>query len=101
MGLALLVAALAQTETQVATYGTLLVLVLAGVSGCLMGDRELMPETMQQISLFTPHAWALVAYKQLLTTQAPDLQIVLQACGVLATFGIGFVALAWYFLKLD
>src|SRR5262249_4349782 len=38
MGLALLVAALARTETQVAIYGTLLVLVLAGLSGCLMGD---------------------------------------------------------------
>src|SRR5205085_9727952 len=49
MGLALLVAALAQTETQVAIYGTLLVLVLAGVSGCLMGDRSLMPEQMQAI----------------------------------------------------
>ena len=57
MGLALLVAALARTETQVAIYGTLLVLVLAGVSGYLMGDRELMPETMQQFSLLTPHAW--------------------------------------------
>jgi ABC-type Na+ efflux pump permease subunit len=101
MGLALLVAALARTETQVAIYGTLLVLVLAGVSGCLMGDRELMPEAMQQLSLFTPHAWALVAYKQLLTTQVPDLMIVFQACSVLVAFGAGFIALAWFLLKLD
>ena len=35
MGLALLVACLARTETQVSIYGTLLVLVLALVSGCL------------------------------------------------------------------
>jgi ABC-type multidrug transport system permease subunit len=101
MGLALLVAALARTETQVAIYGTLLVLVLAGVSGCLMGDRELMPEAMQQFSLFTPHAWALVAYKQLLTTPAPDLMIVFEACAVLSAFGAGFIALAWFLLKLD
>ena len=33
MGLALLVASVARTETQVAIYGTLLVLVLAGISG--------------------------------------------------------------------
>src|SRR5713226_6663734 len=33
MGLALLIASLARTETQVAIYGTLLVLVLAGISG--------------------------------------------------------------------
>ena len=47
------------SEAQVAIYGTLLVLVLAGISGCLMGDRDLMPENMQQLSLITPHAWAL------------------------------------------
>jgi ABC-type Na+ efflux pump permease subunit len=101
MGMALFVATMARTETQVAIYGTLLVLVLAGISGCLMGDRELMPEPMQRVSLATPHAWALTAYKQLLTTPAPNLEIVGQACGVLSAFGAGFVALAWAFLRLD
>ena len=56
-GLAMLVASVARTETQVAIYGTLLVLVLAGVSGCLM-PRDLMPEEMRRASLVTPHAWA-------------------------------------------
>jgi ABC-type multidrug transport system permease subunit len=101
MGLALLVAAAAKTETQVAIYGTLLVLVLAGMSGCLMGDRALMPETMQQLSLFTPHAWALTAYKQLLTAPKPNLDLVAQACMVLGAFGAGLLTLAWYVLKLD
>src|SRR5262249_38078916 len=101
MGMALLVATLARTETQVAIYGTLVVLVLAGISGCLMGDRELMPETIQQVSLITPHAWALVAYKQLLTTSMPNLDLVAKACGILSGFGAGFVGLAWSFLKLD
>lgn len=100
-GLALFVAALARTETQVAIYGTLLVLVLAGVSGCLMGDRELMPEGMQNASRFTPHAWALDAYKQLLTNPQPELGIVVQACLVLTAFGAGFVLLAWCFVKLE
>ena len=71
MGLAMLVAAVARTETQVAVYGTLLVLVLAGLSGCLMRDRDLMPEQMQTVSLVTPHAWALDAYRQLLANPAP------------------------------
>ncbi len=102
MGLALLVAALAQTEAQVAIYGTLLVLVLAGLSGCLMGDREMMPENMQRISLVTPHAWALVAYKQLLANPAaPNVALVLQSCAVLAGFGVGFLMLAWAMLRLD
>src|SRR5439155_6016992 len=55
VGLALVVATVARTETQVSIYGTLLVLVLAGVSGCLM-PRELMPEQMREISRATPHA---------------------------------------------
>jgi ABC-type Na+ efflux pump permease subunit len=102
MGLALLVAALARTETQVAIYGTLLVLVLAGVSGCLMGDRALMPEQMQELSRLTPHAWALDAYRQLLANPgAVNLALVGQACAVLAGFGILFVGLAWWVLRLD
>ena len=47
--------ACSRTETQVAVYGTLLVLVLAGVSGSMM-PREMMPEQMRQLSLVTPHA---------------------------------------------
>ena len=101
MGMALFVAALARTETQVAIYGTLLVLVLAGLSGCLMGDRALMPEVMQRVSLYTPQAWALDAYKQLLTSPTPNLGLVGEACAVLSGFGAGFVSLAWTFLRLE
>jgi ABC-2 type transport system permease protein len=100
MGLALLIASLARTEAQVAIYGTPLVLILAGISGCLM-PRDLMPELMQQISLVTPHAWALTAYSQLLLSATPDLDRVIQASCVLAGFGVGFLALAWSLLKLD
>ena len=100
MGLAMLVASLARTETQVAIYGTLLVLVLAGVSGCLM-PRELMPESMKQISRVTPHAWALDAYAQLLLSSTPNLEMVGTACLVLTAFGAGFLLLAWRMLRLD
>jgi ABC-type Na+ efflux pump permease subunit len=95
MGLALLVAAWARTEMQVAIYGMLLALLLAGLSGCLMGDRSLMPEQMQEISRVTPHAWALDAYRQLLTNPSPNYKIVARACAVLAGFGVGFILLAW------
>lgn len=100
MGMALLVASLARTETQVAIYGTLLVLVLAGVSGCLM-PRELMPEQMKLLSKVTPHAWALDAYTQLLLSPSPNLETVALSCAVLTGFGLVFVALAWVGLRLD
>lgn len=106
MGLAMLIAVLARTETQVAIYGTLIVLVLAGLSGGLMGDRSLMPEQMQQISRVTPHAWALDAYRQLLVSPgvaswSPNLALVAQACAVLTGFAVVFLGLAWWRMRLN
>jgi ABC-type Na+ efflux pump permease subunit len=101
MGLAVLVAAAARTETQVAIYGTLLVLVLAGLSGSMMGDPSLLPEAMQQLSHTTPHAWALDAYRQLLTNPQPNVGTVGEACLVLTAFGVGFLALAWWVMRLE
>jgi ABC-2 type transport system permease protein len=100
MGLALLIASLARTETQVAIYGTLLVLVLAGISGCLM-PSELMPELMREISLTTPQGWALDAYKQLLLNPSPDLSRVAGGCLILLGFGGGLLGLSWAFLRLE
>jgi ABC-type transport system involved in multi-copper enzyme maturation permease subunit len=100
MGLALLVAALARTETQVALYGTLLVVVLAAVSGCLM-PREMMPEEMLLFSRATPHAWALDAYSELLVQKVPSLMLVATACGVLTAFGVGFLLVAWGTLRME
>jgi len=100
VGLAVLVASIARTETQVAVYGTLLVLVLGGVSGSLM-PRDLMPEKMKTASLATPHAWALDAYAQLLATPNPDPTVIATACAVLLGFGAAFTALAWWRMDLD
>ena len=65
------------------------------LSGCLMGDRSMMPERMQEISRVTPHAWALDAYRQLLTNPTPDLGLVQKACGMLVGFATVFLGLAW------
>lgn len=100
VGMAMLVASVARTETQVAIYGTLLVLILAGVSGCLM-PRELMPEQMKQLSRVTPHAWALDAYAQLLLSPEPNLMMVAQACAVLVAFGAVLTGMAWGLLRLE
>ena len=60
-----------------------------------------MPDRMKMLSRFTPHAWAMDAYSQLLLRPVPNLVLVGEACGVLALFGAGFVGLAWWFVKLD
>jgi ABC-2 type transport system permease protein len=103
MGLALLVAALAKTEVQVALYGAVPVLVLALIGGCVL-PREMMPAETQKLSLITPQGWALDAYRELLGASSkydPNLGIVLGACGVLTAFGAGFLALAWGLLRLE
>jgi ABC-type multidrug transport system permease subunit len=103
MGMALLVAAVARTEMQVALYGAVPVLVLALIGGCVL-PREMMPEQAQQFSLITPQGWALDAYRELLDADPnyrPNLSIVGEACGVLALFGVVFTGLAWGLLRLD
>ena len=99
VGLSVLVACIAKTESQVSIYGSLLVLILGGVSGCLMPWDQI-PEKMLVISRLTPHAWALGAYKELLDPN-PYLPAVWLACGVLTAFGLGFIGLAWIVMKLD
>lgn len=86
-GLGLLLSTFVKTEAQVASYSTFLVVVLAGISGCYM-PRDWLPMLMQRASLATPHAWALIAYQELLTRDQPRLLLVTGCCGVLAAFGV-------------
>src|SRR5262245_19063036 len=73
--LGLMVATAVRTDSQVSAYANFLVLTMAGISGCLM-PRSWQPELMQQVGLITPHAWALVAYDQILNTPDPYLPVV-------------------------
>jgi ABC-2 type transport system permease protein len=87
--LGLAFAAIARTDAQVSAWGNLIVLSTAGISGCLI-PRHLTPEFLQQISLVTPHAWALIAYREILVAELPSLLTVMSACGVLLGFSTAF-----------
>lgn len=89
--LGLAFAAYARTDAQVSAWGNLIVLATAGISGCLV-PRHLMPETSQQLSLVTPHAWALIAYRELFFADSPGAMTVLGCCGVLLLFAAVFSA---------
>ncbi len=91
-GLGLLTAVWVRTDAQVSAYANLMVIALAGISGCFM-PRSWLPDSMRTLSLATPHAWALIAYEQLLGGRQPDLPRVLGCCAVLTIFGIGFFIL--------
>ncbi|MBS0261580.1 MAG: ABC transporter permease [Planctomycetes bacterium] len=93
--LGLLVASLVRTEAQVTAYGNFLVLTMAGISGCMM-PRSWQPEFMQKLGLVTPHAWALIAYDQILNRPEPDLSVVLHCCGTMLAFAAGYFAIGWW-----
>ena len=94
-GLGLLFSTLVRTDSQVSAYGNLIVLTMAGISGCFM-PRDWLPETMQTISLVTPHAWSLIAYDQLFKRVDPNAAIVWQSCGMLLLFAASFLLLGWW-----
>ena len=99
-GLGMLVGTTARNDAQATAYGTLLVITMAAISGCFM-PRAWMPEYLQQISLATPHAWALIAYEQLLRSESPDLFLVWECCAILVGFAVVFTAVGgWRFRSL-
>jgi ABC-2 type transport system permease protein len=93
--LGLMVATLVRTEAQVSAYGNFLVLTMAGISGCMM-PRTWQPELMQQVGLVTPHAWALIAYEQILSRENPELSVIWRSCEILLAFAGGFFAVGWW-----
>ena len=90
--LGLLVATLVRTDSQVSAYANVVVITMAGISGCFM-PRDWLPESIQLLSLSTPHAWALIGYHEILSAEAPSLGVVTQSCGILLGFSLLFFLL--------
>ncbi len=89
--LGLLLATAVNTEQQVSSYGTTLILVLSSLSGCFF-PRDMFPQTMKKISLCTPHGWALKAFDAVLSQTTVDLMTVATCCGMLILFAATFFA---------
>lgn len=99
--LGLMVATIIRTDSQVSAYGNSLVIILAGISGCFM-PRDWLPEVMQQLSLGTPHAWALLAYDEVLSHERVLHAEVVKCCGMLLAFAAVFFAIGWLrFRRID
>lgn len=86
--LGLLIATSVRTDAQVSSYSNLIVISLAGISGCFV-PREWMPDLMKEISVVTPHTWSLIGYLEALSNPQPDGTVIAKCCGVL----LGFSAL--------
>ncbi|GAB4140842.1 MAG: hypothetical protein Tsb009_10390 [Planctomycetaceae bacterium] len=100
-GLGLVVATLVKSESQVSAYANIVVITMAGISGCFM-PRDWLPPQLQTASLVTPHSWSLMAYEQLLKQPIPDLSVVWKNCGILVLFALAFFTFGcWRFRKMD
>ncbi len=87
--LGLLIATSVRTDAQVSSYSNLIVITLAGISGCFV-PREWMPDVMKQISVATPHAWALIGYFEAFTNPQPEVAVIVKSCLMLLGFAAVF-----------
>ena len=92
--LGLLIAASVRTDAQVSSYANLIVISLAGVSGCFM-PREWMPDVMKELSVVTPHAWSLIGYMELLLNPQPEVAVIVKSCLILLGFSAVFFVVGY------
>jgi ABC-2 type transport system permease protein len=98
-GLGLLVAALGKTEAQVNGLSVLLAITLSALGG-MMVPTFIMPGLMKSLSLFTPHAWALAGYHDIIVRGLSVKQI-LPEVGVLLGFASLFFTIALWRFRFD
>jgi len=93
-GLGLLVASLGKSEAQVEGLSVFLAITLSAVGGMLV-PAYIMPGTMRTLSFFTPHAWALAGYQDVVVRGLGVGEVIPEA-GVLLLFAGLFFTFAWW-----
>jgi ABC-2 type transport system permease protein len=87
-GLGLMLAALTRSQEQASSMGTLLSVLLSVVGG-MMVPVWVMPRFMQSLAYFTPHAWALKGFQDVIV-RGQGLEQVLPSIGALLVFAVIF-----------
>ncbi|NWG03899.1 MAG: ABC transporter permease [Syntrophaceae bacterium] len=98
-GLGLLVAALGKTEPQVNGLSVLLAITLSALGG-MMVPTFIMPNLMKTLSLFTPHAWALAGYHDVII-RGLGVKDVLTEVSVLFGFAFLFFIVAFWRFRFN
>jgi ABC-2 type transport system permease protein len=92
VALGLLIASFGGTERLVGAIGSVCLLVM-GLLGGSMVPRVVMPPLMRTVGLFTPHAWALDGYHDLLVRAGTGLPDVWRQVAAVAAFGLAFAVI--------
>jgi ABC-2 type transport system permease protein len=98
-GLGIMIAALGKTDTQLGGLTSLLTLTLSALGGCLM-PTYVMPEFLQALSRFIPHAWAMQGFQDVLV-RGYGLAGILPEAGVLLGFGAVFFLIGVWRFRFD
>ena len=95
--LGLLFATFATTERQLGGVGSVVLLVMGLLGGC-MYPRLIMPDVMRSIGHAVPHSWALDAYYDVLVRRGTSIADIAPSIGVLLLFAAAFAGIGlWRF----
>jgi ABC-2 type transport system permease protein len=90
------VAALGKTEAQVNGLSVLLAITLSALGG-MMVPTFIMPDLMKTLSLFTPHAWALAGYHDVIIRGLGTKEVLTEVAILLGFASFFFVIALWRF----
>lgn len=92
VALGLLFAAIARTEKQLGGIGSVVLLVMGMLGGCMF-PRAFMPPFMKSVGLAMPHGWALDGYYAVLVREGTSIADIAPSIAVLLAFAAAFAAL--------
>ncbi|MBA3821225.1 MAG: ABC transporter permease [Deltaproteobacteria bacterium] len=100
VSLGLLFAAIGGSEKQLGGIGSVVLLVMGMLGGCML-PRLLMPPFMKSLGLAVPHSWALEGYYDVLVRDGTTLLDIAPAVGAVTGFGIGFLVLGLALFRFE
>jgi ABC-2 type transport system permease protein len=92
VSLGLLFAAIARTERQLGGVGSVVLLVMGLLGGCMF-PRLVMPPFMKSLGLAVPHGWALDGYYAVLVREGTTIADIAPSIGALLGFAVVFATL--------
>lgn len=98
--LGLVMASLGGSERQLGGIGSVVLLVMGIVGGCMV-PRMAMPPIMKTLGLAVPHGWALDAYFDVLVREGTTLASVTPEIAALLAFGTGFALVATLLFRFE
>lgn len=100
VALGLLFAAIGGSERQLGGLGSVALLVMGMIGGCMV-PRQAMPHLMQSLGRAVPHGWALDGYNDVLVHAGTTLIDVVPSLAALFLFGSAFAAIGLAMFRFE